>query len=406
MKLLYFTDSYPYGIGEEWKTNELKVLVKKFKNIHVIPRHYNRNLKPVNPIQGVIYHKPLCPSGINKNALKSIILILLSKHRTYYFREFFSNCFFNLNKIKQWIGSTNFIIEVLKSSLINKLLFTSNEKTVAYFFWGRGTAKIIPLINNTNVSTIIRLHGYDLYLERYKTRYMPYHGSILESCNKVLFISNHGLQYTQRLYPNLKHKFIYSPLGSSSCGNAIMSKDGVLRIVSCSSLIELKRVSLLAETLTKEFHFDIEWIHIGDGPLRNKLLEITESFPENIRFTLTGWIDSNRIQEFYNCKSIDLFINVSNSEGVPVSIMESMSASVPVIATDVGGVSEIVDDSNGILINPNLTPEILKDVICSYYNLDIYKKKSMRDSARKTYEMYFNASINAKKLSEILLTNV
>ena len=44
---------------------------------------------------------------------------------------------------------------------------------------------------------------------------------------------------------------------------------------------------------------------------------------------------------------VDLFLTVSANEGIPVSIMEAQSFGIPVIATDVGGISEIVNNVNG-----------------------------------------------------------
>lgn len=402
VQLLYFTESYPFGLGEQWKTNELSVLVNRFENLHVIPRHYAGNRNPVSPIQGVTYHKPIFDEAVSKKIIKSFISTIFSSHRLYLLRELLEYCLFDAEKMKQWIGSCNNFLKVIQSPVIKKLLLNTNEKTIAYFFWGRGTAEIIPVINNSNVSSVIRLHGYDLYLERYKTRYIPFHSKVIDSCNKVLFVSQQGLEYTKRLYPSLSQKLIYAPLGSSDCGMARMSEDGILRIISCSSLIDLKRVSLLASALTRGFNYNIEWIHLGDGPLRDEVLEITGSFPYNISFTLTGWIASNRIREFYMDKCVDLFINVSTTEGVPISIMEAMSASVPVIATNVGGVSEIVNDSNGFLIPPNINAEMLKEVLDFFYRIDFNKKKAMRISARKTYEEFYHARNNAKKLVEIL----
>ena len=59
---------------------------------------------------------------------------------------------------------------------------------------------------------------------------------------------------------------------------------------------------------------------------------------------------------------IDLFINVSSREGIPVSI-EAIAAGIPIIATDVGGCNEIVSNKNGILLNSDPSPEQISDAI-------------------------------------------
>lgn len=50
----------------------------------------------------------------------------------------------------------------------------------------------------------------------------------------------------------------------------------------------------------------------------------------------------------------DLFVNMSLSEGIPVSIMEAISFGIPIIATNVGGNAEIVNDETGVLIPVNI----------------------------------------------------
>ncbi len=43
MKLFYFTSSFPFGIGEQWKANELEIFVRQFDEITVIPYSYDGN---------------------------------------------------------------------------------------------------------------------------------------------------------------------------------------------------------------------------------------------------------------------------------------------------------------------------------------------------------------------------
>ena len=50
MKLLYFTSSYPYGLGEQWKANELNVLVDYFDEITVVPHSHSGNSKNPKPL--------------------------------------------------------------------------------------------------------------------------------------------------------------------------------------------------------------------------------------------------------------------------------------------------------------------------------------------------------------------
>ena len=61
-----------------------------------------------------------------------------------------------------------------------------------------------------------------------------------------------------------------------------------------------------------------------------------------------------------------MFINVSSTEGIPVSIMEAMSFGIPVIATAVGGTPEIVNNENGYLLSKDPSAKELAEVIQNF----------------------------------------
>jgi glycosyltransferase involved in cell wall biosynthesis len=101
---------------------------------------------------------------------------------------------------------------------------------------------------------------------------------------------------------------------------------------------------------------------------------------------------------FYSSVPVVLFINVSSSEGVPVSIMEAMSFGIPVMATDAGGTSELVSEKTGLLINIDIAPQELAykiEELISRPDLsklrrgarEIWENKSMAD---KVYPAFIN----------------
>jgi glycosyltransferase involved in cell wall biosynthesis len=84
---------------------------------------------------------------------------------------------------------------------------------------------------------------------------------------------------------------------------------------------------------------------------------------------------------YYSINTVDLFINVSSSEGVPVSIMEAMSFGIPVIATAVGGTPEIVSEKTGWLIEPGISRQELAAKISAIAGRDDLEliRKAARD---------------------------
>ena len=107
---------------------------------------------------------------------------------------------------------------------------------------------------------------------------------------------------------------------------------------------------------------------------------------------------------YYQNNNPDLFINVSSSEGVPVSFMEAMSCGIPVIATNVGGSSEIVNIDNGYLLSSNPLPAEVAEAISTFYHLNLEEKNKKRLAAYNTWEENYNAKKNYTQFAEEILS--
>ena len=177
-----------------------------------------------------------------------------------------------------------------------------------------------------------------------------------------------------------------------------ISNDKVFRIVSCSFLVPVKRIDLLIKGLEilgkKNTDKIFEWTHIGDGPLRSELEKLAEKrLPKNLNYRFLGYVPEGGVISYYKNNMIDVFINVSSSEGTPVSIMEAQSCGIPVIATDVGGNSEIVDEFNGAIISKDPDPsEIAKKIIMFLTNTNQLKGKKV--SSYHNWNTYYNSEKN------------
>ena len=78
---------------------------------------------------------------------------------------------------------------------------------------------------------------------------------------------------------------------------------------------------------------------------------------------------------------------------MPVSMMEAASFGIPIIATDVGGVCEIVEDGrNGMLLRERASAEEFAECIEKFYGLSRSEKNEYRDNSRMLWEEKFDAS--------------
>ena len=86
----------------------------------------------------------------------------------------------------------------------------------------------------------------------------------------------------------------------------------------------------------------------------------------------------------------DVFVNVSSSEGLPVSIMEAFSYGIPAIATAVGGMPEIVTEDCGVLLKPDFGPEELAIVLEEWDVSNTARRDAALDKQRTEYSSIKN----------------
>ena len=107
-----------------------------------------------------------------------------------------------------------------------------------------------------------------------------------------------------------------------------------------------------------------------------------------------GQVSNTELMEYYNSNHVDLFLNTSSSEGIPVSIMEAQSFGIPVIATDTGGVKELVKEGTGSLLPIDFDPEDLSKLIEYYTTLTEEEVVKTRMNSYNNWKSNFNAASN------------
>ena len=382
--LVLFTQHFPYGNKETFIELELPYLAEAFDTVRVVPAHISgasREL-PSNVVcdntLASLSKRDLLQRGVSKANLRSMI------HESKVLLQDSENP-------RSFIARSRRLLRFLRAAQKVILWFEKQdqlnvENTLFYSYWMEATPVGLAFLTqqNPSLSFVCRTHRWDLYEELYDPAWFPFRNLVLEQARRIFSISADGVSYLQSRHPSHGHKVELARLGVHSLGTTTSSNDQTFRIVSCSGLTEVKRVHLIIEALnhldpTKKPH--VEWHHFGDGPLASQLhTQARELLDDSVRYTFHGHTPNQEVRKFYIDESVDLFLNVSASEGVPVSVMEAQSAGIPVIATDVGGTSEIVNASNGILISEQTSPTEIADHLSKLLDepaqLDAYRKAS------------------------------
>ena len=139
----------------------------------------------------------------------------------------------------------------------------------------------------------------------------------------------------------------------------------------------------------------------GEGPERSKLQALIQQYSLNETFVLQGHLDD--MPPFY--RSLDLYLNTSVHEGIPMSILEAMAHSLPVVAPDVGGISEIVDNGeDGYLIDIRDPKAFAEKCFLLYKNKQLRRK--MARAAREKIVRSFSVENMAAQYHELYLNVV
>lgn len=285
------------------------------------------------------------------------------------------------------------------------------DKNVFYAYWMSVQAETFFFLRNRYKKSkfVTRCHRVDLYEEMQKESYLEYRQQLIDCLDAVFSISQHGKEYLQNKY-ECADKCKVARLGSmfpEELKEIPSNSRDVFKIVSCSSVTDVKRVEMIPEILSHIKDSKIVWHHYGDGPKMDELREAAKRLPSNIEYELKGNVAHDKILEMYNEEGYHLFINVSTSEGIPVSIMEALSMGIPVIATDVGGVSEIIQSGeNGFLVpldcGCELFAQYFRRMIAMNDIVFIVMQEKCREMWRKKYDVKNNYDIFARILWDML----
>ena len=286
------------------------------------------------------------------------------------------------------------------------LIFNSrDQKYLVYTYWFTQWTLIFSIINSKqkNISLYTRIHGMDVYEDQHadKEFFFPFRYFQAKQIKKVIAISENGRDHLLKVSPQFTHKVEVNRLGVLHHGINPNNSDVEFVLVSCSSFQSYKRVHLILEIL-KKIDFKIKWIHFGDSEERKLVEKTFKDIPFNVTIDLMGYVSNTSLMEFYRKNHVDLFINVSETEGIPVSIMEAMSFGIPCIATNVGGVNEIVNNKNGYLVEKNFDNDQVIEFIKKYNKLDVKETDAFRGEAFSTWQTKYDQETNCKELLAIL----
>ncbi|MBU1691827.1 MAG: glycosyltransferase [Gammaproteobacteria bacterium] len=149
--------------------------------------------------------------------------------------------------------------------------------------------------------------------------------------------------------------------------------------------------------------YDYELTLVGDGNDRKSLEELARQMGIADRLVFAGFASQDGVRDYL--MQSDIFILPSFAEGVPVSLMEAMACGIPVIATYVGGIAELIEPGETGLLVPPSDPAALRDAIARYIDDHSLREKVSRQGREKVMSD-FNLDKEVDKLAQLFRIQV
>ena len=163
----------------------------------------------------------------------------------------------------------------------------------------------------------------------------------------------------------------------------LVYKNGVDTLLDCANIAIKKNRKIV-------------FVTVGKGPDMESVRQQATQLGIAANFRLAGFVSDADLPSYYNLA--DLFVLPSKSgEGLPLVANEALACGLPVIATDVGGIKEILPADCGRLVPPN-QPELLADAVLEFATMNFSDRRA---ELHARVEERFSWDANVERLEEI-----
>ncbi len=391
-ELWLFTQSYPFGGTESFLENELPTLAQRFGKVRVFPlftADTERQL-PRGAEREVIIENPFEGGGAFMLIRRArFVLRLLNSLRHDLGLSMLS---------RAWRGELRGRIRQIihRTTVMERVLIPQHDpaRVVIYSYWTHDWATQLALLRTRHpeIRFVSRAHGFDLYEHQHQRGAIPFRRMQLQAVDKLFCVSKAGYDHMRSHHPAFAHKYEIARLGTRDHGLSSPSTDGVLRVVSCGYVIPRKRIWMIADALAL-YAGPVHWTHFGDGPEMEALRTRTGQLPAHVRVDLRGDTANAEIMAWYASHAVDVHVLTSALEGgVAVALQEAASFGVPLIATDSGGVRDLVTSQTGILLPVDASADQLRAAFEQVQGGPLGDAQ-FRAGVRAFWEARFNASV-------------
>ena len=261
---------------------------------------------------------------------------------------------------------------------------------------------IYKLAKLFNKKVIYHIHGaeYQFFYEKSNQKIKKQIQNFINNTDCLICLSESWKMFFEQEFTPRRIEIIPNIIENP---NVIPQKkvfaSNTLKFLFLGYIDKRKGVWLLLDTLRKH-KTEVEGkavFYIGGNGEINRLQNLIKEYHLGNMVKYIGWVSGEEKQRQLN--EADIYLLPSFNEGLPISILEAMSYSLPILSTTVGGIPEIIDNSNGILIEPGNEEQLWK-AIEYFVNAEEIILDIMGQASKEKIKQHLPVEVR-KKLNEL-----
>lgn len=257
-------------------------------------------------------------------------------------------------------------------------------------------AFIVKMCKKRKLKVVIHHHGaeFELFYNNSCNMIKKYIRNILHSADLNIVLSKRLVQMVINISPNANVRFLYNAVKTYTHNRYNTSGNNILflgRLGERKGVYDLLNViKNIDSSLPQEIMFSL----CGDGEV-DKVTKVCEELGIKHRINHIGWIDDQLKGKFLH----NTLINVlpSYNEGLPMTILETMSYGIPNISTNIASIPEvIISNENGYLINPGDV-----ESLALYIKKLVFDESLRSEMSQESYNLVTNKFSIAEHIKQL-----
>lgn len=257
----------------------------------------------------------------------------------------------------------------------------------------------IPYIVSEHSSLYLKTARDNFYTRSF---YFRYHSKkILQHAALVTNVSVAIANVLQQMFDLKTVRIIPNVVDTSYFNFKLKEKNKVFRWLHVSTQLPLKNVDKIIKAFKNISTIRNDWELIIAGPTNKEYEILAEQLNLQANIKFIGEISYEEVAT--EMQQADTFVMFSKHENFPCVIIEALCCGLPVVASNVGGIAEAVNDSNGILVEANNTNQLQEAIISMMDNLSQFSGKKISENAISKYNYQTIAQQFINVYNEVVL---